>query len=207
MNLKEVASIAGKGGLFKIVKPTRSGVIVETLDEKQNRMAVSANSRISVLQEISIYTTTADGSVPLGQIFSTMKKEFEDDLGVNGNSPSDELRAFMKHVLPDYDEERVYISDIKKLISWYNILYKFAPEALVESGEEESTETTDGEEKAEEEPTTEAKAKEVATKEEKPKEKPAAKKKKKETEGTAEPAPTKKSGQKKANKKDETKGE
>lgn len=133
MELNEIATISGKGGLFHIVKPTRSGVIVETLDNQNKRFAVNANQRISILQEISIYTTDAEGSQPLQDVFATMKQEFGDDLGVNGNSPSDELRAFMKHILPDYDEERVYVSDIKKLISWYNILLKQAPDVLEKS--------------------------------------------------------------------------
>lgn len=142
MELKEIATISGKGGLFHIVKPTRSGVIVETLDDQKKRFAINANQRISILQEISIYTTDAEGSQPLQDIFTTMHEEFGDDLGVNGNSPSDELRSFMKHVLPDYDEERVYVSDIKKLISWYNILLKRAPEVMEKKEEEAAVETS-----------------------------------------------------------------
>ncbi|MGB3182136.1 MAG: DUF5606 domain-containing protein [Cyclobacteriaceae bacterium] len=150
MELKEIATISGKGGLFHIVKPTRSGVIVETLDDQNKRFAINANQRISILQEISIYTTDAEGSRPLQDIFSTMKDEFGDDLGVNGNSPSDELRAFMRHILPDYDEERVYVSDIKKLISWYNILLKRAPEVLTAKEEEKTSEGSDEKDKKEE---------------------------------------------------------
>lgn len=147
MELNEIATISGKGGLYHIVKPTRSGVIVETLDDHKKRLAVNANQRISILQEISIYTTDAEGSRPLQDIFITMNEEFGDDLGVNGNSPSDELRAFMKHILPDYDEERVYVSDIKKLISWYNILLKEAPEILEKKEEEETAEASADEKK------------------------------------------------------------
>ncbi|MFA0960524.1 DUF5606 domain-containing protein [Roseivirga sp. BDSF3-8] len=148
MELNEIATISGKGGLYHIVKPTRSGVIVETLDDKKKRLAVNANQRISILQEISIYTTDAEGSKPLQDIFVTMNEEFGDDLGVNGNSPSEELKAFMKHILPDYDEERVYVSDIKKLISWYNILQREAPEIL-EQKEEETAEASADESKSE----------------------------------------------------------
>jgi hypothetical protein len=149
MELKEIATISGKGGLFHIVKPTRSGVIVETLDDQNKRFAVNANQRISILHEISIYTTDAEGSQPLQDVFNTMHEEFGDDLGVNGNSPSDELRSFMKHVLPDYDDERVYVSDIKKLISWYNILLKRAPEVLSKKEEEGTVETSEATDKTE----------------------------------------------------------
>jgi hypothetical protein len=130
MELREIAAITGKGGLFKILQPTRSGVIVETLDDKKQRLVISAHQRVSVLKEISIYTQTAEGSVPLEEVLVTIKKEFDDDPGVDKNSSPEELRAFLKHILPDFDENRVYPSDIKKLVSWYEILYKAAPETL-----------------------------------------------------------------------------
>lgn len=130
MELSEIASIAGKGGLFKITKPTRSGVIVESLDEKKQKLVASASNRISILKEISIYTTDQEGSVPLESVLKKMNEDFDEDLGVNSSSNPDELKAFMKHIVPEYDQGRVYVSDIKKLISWYNILYKEAPEVL-----------------------------------------------------------------------------
>lgn len=130
MELSEIASIAGKGGLFKITKPTRSGVIVESLDEKKQKLVASASNRISILKEISIYTTDQEGSVPLESVLKKMNEDFDEDLGVNSSSNPDELKAFMKHIVPEYDQSRVYVSDIKKLISWYNILYKEAPEVL-----------------------------------------------------------------------------
>lgn len=130
MELKEIASIAGKGGLFKIVKPTRTGVIVESLDGNGGRMVATANHRISVLKEISIYTTDAEGSVPLEEVLQTIYKEFEGDPGVDSSSSPEELKAFLQHILPNFDRERVYVSDIKKLVSWYKLLYQYAPEIL-----------------------------------------------------------------------------
>lgn len=130
MELSEIASIAGKGGLFKITKPTRSGVIVETLDEKKQKMVASADNRISILKEISIYTTDQEGSKPLEEVLKKIHQEFEGDPGVNSSSNPEELKAFMKHIVPEYDMDRVYVSDIKKLVSWYNILYKQVPELL-----------------------------------------------------------------------------
>lgn len=130
MELSEIASIAGKGGLFKITKPTRSGVIVETLDEKKQKMVASADNRISILKEISIYTTDQEGSKPLEDVLKKIHQEFEGDPGVNSSSNPEELKAFMKHIVPEYDMDRVYVSDIKKLVSWYNILYKQVPELL-----------------------------------------------------------------------------
>lgn len=138
MELSEIASIAGKGGLYKIAKPTRSGVIVETLDEKKQKMVASADNRISILKEISIYTTDQEGSVPLENVLRKIHEEFEGDPGVSSSSNPDELKAFMKHIVPEYDMARVYNSDIKKLVSWYNILYKQVPEIFEAKPEEEA---------------------------------------------------------------------
>lgn len=130
MDLKEIASVSGKGGLFKIVKPTRTGVILESMDEKASRLVATANHRISVLKEISVYTNTSEGSVPLEEVFQTIYKEFGDDPGIDSSSSPEELKAFLQHILPDYDRDRVYVSDIKKMVSWYKILLTYAPESL-----------------------------------------------------------------------------
>lgn len=151
MNLNEIASIAGKGGLFHIIKPTRGGVIVETLDEQKKKMVMGTNHRVSILKEVSIYTTDSEGSVPLEEVFQRIYSEFGDDPGVDTSSDQDEMKAFLKHVIPDYDEERVYPSDMKKLIAWYKILYQYAPEVLKKEEEkpeeeEEQKSTVDKEE-------------------------------------------------------------
>ena len=137
MKYSDIASVSGKGGLFLIVKPTRSGVILESLDEKKQKLVVGASQRVSVLSDISIYTNTQEGSVPLEDVFKTIYKEFQEDPGVTPTSDSDELKAFLKHVLPDYDESRVYVSDIKKVVSWYNSLLANAPELLKEEEKKE----------------------------------------------------------------------
>jgi hypothetical protein len=130
MTLAEIATIAGKGGLFKVMAPTKSGVILESLDEAKTKMVATSNSRLSLLQEISIYTTTKEGNIALEDVLKKIYTEFKDDLGVDANSDSNELKAFMKAIIPVYDEERVYTSDIKKLVKWYSIILKYAPEVL-----------------------------------------------------------------------------
>jgi len=130
MTLSEIASISGKGGLFKVVSPTKSGVILESLDEAKTKLVATANNKLSLLQEISIYTTTKEGNTPLEDVLKKIYTEYKDDLGVDGNSDSNELKAFLKSVLPEYDEARVYVSDIKKLIKWYELILKYAPEIL-----------------------------------------------------------------------------
>lgn len=130
MDYSDIASVAGKGGLFKIVKPTRTGVILESLDDKKQKLVASATQRISVLSDISIYTTDQEGSRPLEDVFKQINKEFDDDLGVTPTSDPDELKAFIKHIIPDYDPQRVYVSDIKKVVNWYYALKQNAPELL-----------------------------------------------------------------------------
>ncbi len=146
MDLKEIASVSGKGGLFKIVKPTRSGVILESMDEKASRLVANANHRISVLKEISVYTNTSEGSVPLEEVFQTIYKEFGDDPGIDSSSSPEELKAFLQHNLPDYDRDRVYVSDIKKLVSWYKVLLQYAPETLQAPKETEETQKSSSKE-------------------------------------------------------------
>jgi len=149
MDLSEIAAIAGKGGLFHVLKPSRSGMIVETLDEQKKKMMVNMNHRVSVLKEVSIYTTDAEGAVPLEDVFQKIHEEFGDDPGVD-TSDDEELKAFLKHIVPEYDESRVYTSDMKKLVNWYNILLKYAPDVLEEGKSEDSDKTKEEPEKPEE---------------------------------------------------------
>jgi len=134
MNLKDIAAIAGKPGLYKVLKPTRSGMIVASLDEKAKKSVVSTTHRVSILQEISIYTTDEVESVELGKVLKSAKDKHEGKVEVG--SSKEELATFMEGVLPTYDVDRVYSSDIKKLVSWYNILVEFAPDTFTEVVEE-----------------------------------------------------------------------
>jgi hypothetical protein len=150
MKFEDIASVAGKGGLFKVLKPSKSGVILESMDEKKSKLVVGADARVSILSEISIYTYSDEGSEPLETVMKKIHAEFDGDTGLDKNSAPDELKAFLKHILPEYDEDRVYVSDIKKLISWYNNLSKKQPELFtdkVESAEEAKSTETPKEEK------------------------------------------------------------
>ncbi|HYG19425.1 MAG TPA: DUF5606 domain-containing protein [Ohtaekwangia sp.] len=130
MTLAEIATVSGKGGLFKIVAPTKSGVILESLDEHKTKLVATTNHRLSVLNEISIYTTTKEGTVALDVILKKIHAEFNGDPGVGADSDASELKSFMKAILPEYDEDRVYVSDIKKLVRWYEIIRQHAPDVL-----------------------------------------------------------------------------
>lgn len=148
MTIADIATVSGKGGLFKVLAPTKSGVILESLDESKTKVVATANHRLSLLNEISIYTTTREGNTPLEDVLKKIQKDFGDDPGVDANSDPDELKAFMKSILPEYDEARVYTSDIKKLVRWYALIRKYAPEVLDESKEVEK-----GDDKGKEETT------------------------------------------------------
>ncbi|MCU0448237.1 MAG: DUF5606 domain-containing protein [Bernardetiaceae bacterium] len=135
MNLKGIAAIAGKPGLFRVFKPSRTGVILETLDEKKTKLMANASQRVSLLQEISMYTHTAEGSTPLEKIMANILEKHGAELNV-GKSDA-ELMKFLETVLPDYDRGQVYPSDVKKLVTWYKLLHTHAPEVFTTPAEEE----------------------------------------------------------------------
>jgi hypothetical protein len=132
MQLSDIATVSGKGSLFKVLKPAKTGMILESLDDSKTKLVATPNHRLSLLNEISIYTTSKEGSVPLEDVLKKIHKEFSNDLGVDANSEGNELKAFLKSVLPDFDEQRVYVSDMKKLVKWYGVLKQYAPEIFEE---------------------------------------------------------------------------
>ncbi|PZX53263.1 DUF5606 family protein [Algoriphagus chordae] len=140
MNFKDLATVAGKPGLFKVLKPSRTGVILESMDAKKTKLVAGMSQRVSILSDISIYTLTEEGAEPLESVMQKIEAEFQGDLGLDANPDDTELRAFMKHILPAVDESRVYTSDIKKLITWYKLLRVQAPEVLEKVGEEKPEE-------------------------------------------------------------------
>src|SRR5690554_3964124 len=144
IEFKDIATVSGRPGLFKVIKPGRSGVILESLDGKKAKIVASGSQRVSILSEISIYTLNEEGATPLEEVLKAIEKEFDGDTGLGKDVEDEEYRAFLKHVLPDYDEDRVYASDIKKLVNWYGIIRQYEPDLLqdspVKSGEEEDKE-------------------------------------------------------------------
>ena len=130
MEISEIASVSGKGGLYRILKPGKAGVVLESMDAAKTKIVAGAAHRVSVLHEISIYTTTKEGTVPLIDVLQKISATFGNDLGVDSESDGKELQAFLKSVLPEFDQQRVYVSDIKKLVKWYSIIAKEAPEIL-----------------------------------------------------------------------------
>ncbi|RFP66553.1 hypothetical protein D0N36_02260 [Hymenobacter lapidiphilus] len=121
-DLKEIAAISGMPGLYRLVRPTRAGVIIEALNDKGSRSVAAAQNKVSLLQEISIYTQDYDQTVPLTEVFDRIHQQHGAELRLSSKSNDQELVSFMEGIIPDYDRERVYLSDIKKLVQWYNIV-------------------------------------------------------------------------------------
>jgi len=120
MSLDKVISISGKPGLYKLITQTRGGFVAESLVDNK-RISVSVQNNVSVLSEIAIYTLTEE--VPLRQVFKNIKKkENGEPTPVKPKDSKDKLEEYFFNVLPDYDEDRVYASDIKKVLQWYNLL-------------------------------------------------------------------------------------
>ncbi len=137
MNFKDIAAVAGKPGLYRIVSPTRSGVVLEALDEKKTKLVAGMSMRVSVLNDISIYTLTEEGAEPLESVMKKIEANYQGDTGVDASATDAELRAFLKSVLPEFDQDRVYVSDIKKLNAWYLLIHKNCPEVFQESSTSE----------------------------------------------------------------------
>lgn len=119
MNLEGILAIGGKPGLYELKAQSRGGVIVEHLTNKK-RLSVTGQAQVSALEDIAIFTW--DEEKPLKDIFETMLEKHENGASISPKSSARELEAYFLEVLPDYDTDRVYPSDIKKVISWYNML-------------------------------------------------------------------------------------
>ena len=121
MKLEKIISISGKPGLYKLVSQLRNGFIIEDVISKK-KMSIGNNSQVSLLDNIAMFTTEAE--VPLFEVFHNIAKANGYNETISHKSSDEELRKFMEEALVDYDRDRVYISDIKKLAQWYNILQK-----------------------------------------------------------------------------------
>lgn len=139
MTLDKILSISGKPGLYKILTQTRNGFVVESLID-QKKVSVNIHSNISVLSEIAVYTLTEE--LPLREVLKKIRdKEVSKQTSISHKDSKDKLEEYFFEVLPDYDEDRVYASDIKKIIQWYNLLQKHGMlDALEEAKQDVSEE-------------------------------------------------------------------
>ena len=137
MNLTKILAISGKPGLYRLEVQTRGGFLATSLADDK-RITVGIRNNVSLLSEIAIYTI--DKEVPLAEIFKSMKAlEQGNEAQVSAKADGATLESYFAEVLPTYDRDRVYASDIKKVIQWYNLLLK---KGLLEEEAEIAPDTT-----------------------------------------------------------------
>ncbi len=137
MDLNGIISVAGMSGLYKVVAQTKNGLIVESLIDKKRVQAFSTN-KVSALADVSVYSTGDD--VPLKDVFQKIYEHEKSGPCIDHKQPDADLKKYFKIAFPAYDEHRVYVSDIKKVLSWYNALQK---EGLLAKKEETTNADTD----------------------------------------------------------------
>jgi len=119
MVLKDILAISGEPGLFKFIAQGKNAIIVEHLETKKRSSAFSS-AKVSSLEEISVYTEKED--MPLGKVFDLIFEKNNGGPAIDSKSDTEKLKSWFAEVLPEYDREKVYTSDIKKIAHWYNIL-------------------------------------------------------------------------------------
>lgn len=141
MDFTKIIVVSGKSGAFKVIAQTRGGLIVESLIDGK-RMPVSAANRITSVEDIVVFTETDE--VKLKEVFQKIKEITNGEQAIDHKSDDHLVKEFFEKVMPDYDKERVYFSDMKKMIFWYNLLQKndmldFEEEEKIEEVEEKKT--------------------------------------------------------------------
>ncbi|WP_081211483.1 DUF5606 family protein [Salegentibacter sediminis] len=121
MGLEKILAISGKPGLYELTAQSRGGFIVQSIPEGK-KMAVNIRHNVSLLSEIAIYTYTEE--VPLAEIFEKIKEKEDGGEAISPKSSKAEMEKYFAEILPDYDVDRVYASDMKKIFQWYNLLIK-----------------------------------------------------------------------------------
>jgi hypothetical protein len=141
MDLTKIISISGKPGLYKLISQAKGGFIVEDLD-KGKKTSISASNNVSLLENVAIYGVSEE--FPLKEVFTKIYHKENGGPAINHKESGANLRKYIEEVLPEYDESRVYDSDLKKLFQWYNLLQSknlVTPEAEVEEKTEVAAET------------------------------------------------------------------
>ena len=138
MELKDFISVSGKSGLHTIVGKSKNNVIVESLKDKK-RFPIFNTNKISGLSDISIYTY--DEEILLSELFDRIQKKYKKEAAISHLESADELKKVFEELVPNYDKEQVYNSDIKKVFQWYNILHDTDNLVSEKSKEEEKKES------------------------------------------------------------------
>jgi hypothetical protein len=136
MVLKDILSISGESGLFKFVAQGKNAIIVEHI-ETGKRSSAFSSAKVSSLEDISVFTENED--LPLGKVFDKIFEKESGGQAIDSKAESEKLKKYFEEVIPDYSREKVYSSDIKKIILWYNLLQKKG--MLVKEEPEKAAET------------------------------------------------------------------
>lgn len=122
MELKEIMTITGKPGLYKMVAQAKNGIIVESIVD-QKRIQAFTHDKISTLEEISIYTEAGD--IPLRKVLKSIHEKLNGQAAPENKADNNKVKQFFGEILPDYDKEKVYVSHMQKIINWYNLLLTY----------------------------------------------------------------------------------
>ncbi len=133
MDLSKILSIAGKPGLFKVISQGKNSVIVESLFDGK-RTPAFAHEKMSSLEEISLFTTGEDR--PLKEVLRAFHEKLEGKAAIDPKSDNESLKKFFSEIIPDFDRDRVYVSDIRKIVGWYNMLVQHGMIDFTEEPEE-----------------------------------------------------------------------
>jgi hypothetical protein len=146
MVLKDILAISGEPGLFKFIAQGKNAIIIEHLETK-NRSSAFASAKVSSLDEISIFTENED--VPLSKVFDLIHEKENGGAALDYKADPEKIKTYFGEVLPEYDRDKVYTSDIKKVLHWYNILHelKMLVKEEPEKKEEKETENKEAEPK------------------------------------------------------------
>ena len=155
MNLEKILAISGKPGLYELKVQTRTGFVAESLIDGK-KITVNLKSNVSLLSEISIYTY--EGEKPLTEVMQRIATKENKGQAISHKEDNATLAAYFKEILPEYDEERVYPSDIKKVLNWYNMLQAKGLVTDLAPAATETAEKAPVEEKAKKAPAKKAKA-------------------------------------------------
>ncbi|WP_405565918.1 DUF5606 domain-containing protein [Polaribacter sp. Asnod6-C07] len=138
MEFSKIISVTGKPGLFQVISQSKNAIIAENLTDNK-RLAINATQNVSLLENIAIYTYEED--MPLLDVFKAISEKTEGKKAISHKESGNKLAAFFAEVLPNYDDERVYTSNIKKVIQWFNLLidagFDFSKTEETASNEEE----------------------------------------------------------------------
>lgn len=146
MNLHKLVAVSGRSGIYKMAANRPNGLIIEDLDSGKKIFAPSRKHQFTPLESISIYTDNEEDTVELKTVFRNMLTQVEDNPPVDTKAGASEIKAYFEQVLPEYDRDKVLVSDIKKLIKWFNYLNTRDLLSLEDDEEEVAVATDDSEE-------------------------------------------------------------